>query len=184
MLSPWRTYSIKAPTERAGTSLVQPRCSEPYSTPAVDAARVLLESKCDVLAVNHESETLLHRAALPRDINTTELLAETRYTLRTVNVKAKNNSSKTAKQRLETVEPSAELLKAFTAMLRTVESARQCEINQYVFKDANQYQSGGSPTLSCSTTDSEELSAIAYHHRRSRLSEPPRQVSRNWASKY
>ena len=36
---------------------------------AVDAARVLLESKCNVLAVDHESQTLLHRAVLSRDIS-------------------------------------------------------------------------------------------------------------------
>lgn len=35
---------------------------------AVDAARVLLERKCVVLAVDHESQTLLHRAALLRDV--------------------------------------------------------------------------------------------------------------------
>ena len=112
---------------------------------AADAARVLLESKCGVLAVDHESQTILHRAALSRDVSIIELLAEKRYTLRTINVNAKDISGKTARQQLETVEPSAELLKAFTAMIAAVECARQtiqveealarrCENDQDVFK--------------------------------------------------
>jgi Ankyrin repeats (3 copies) len=92
---------------------------------AVDAASVLLESKCDVLAADHESQTLLHRAAPSRDIPTIELLAGKGYTLHTIDTNAKDNSGKTAKERLQTVEPSAELLKAFTAMIAAIESAKK-----------------------------------------------------------
>ena len=124
---------------------------------AVDAARVLLESKCNVLAVDHESQTLLHRAVLSRDISTIELLTEKSYSLRTIKVTSKDNSGKTAKQRLETVEPSAALLKAFTAMIAAIENAKQSvqaegaltshsENGQDVFKDAHEYQSEGPPT--------------------------------------
>lgn len=162
---------------------------------AVDASRVLLESKCDVLAVDHELQTLLHRAALSRDVSTIELLAEKRYTLCSIDVNAKDNSGKTAKQRLEAVEPSAELLKAFTAMITAIENARQtvqaegalarqCGNDQDVFKDANEYQEDGSSTSSCHTTDTEELSSGARRNVRARLTKPLKQVSRNWASKY
>jgi ankyrin repeat protein len=162
---------------------------------AVDAARVLLESKCDVLAVDHECQTLLHRAALSRDVSTIELLTAKRYTLRTVNVNAKDNSGKTAKQRLQTVEPSAELLKAFTAMLTAIESAKQTvqaegalarhsDNDQDVFKDAIEYQSDGSPTSSCHTTDNEKWSARGRRKGRARLTKPLNKVRENWASKY
>lgn len=148
-----------------------------------------------MLAVDHESQTILHRAALSRDVSIVKLLAEKRYTLRTINVDAEDNSGKTARQRLETVEPSAELLKAFTAMSAAIESARQsiqveealarrCENDPDVFKDANEYQSGGSPTSSSQTTDSEELSARARRKGGARLTQPLKEVSRNWASKY
>lgn len=151
---------------------------------AVDAVRVLLESKCDVLAVDHESQTLLHRAALSRDVSTIELLAKKAYTLRSIDINAKDNSGKTAKQRLQTVDPSAELLKAFTAMIAAVESARHSDIDKDVFKDAIEYQSDGSPTSSCPTTDNEKLSATACRKGRARLTKPLKQASRNWASKY
>ncbi|KAL9635454.1 MAG: hypothetical protein Q9164_003450 [Protoblastenia rupestris] len=150
---------------------------------AVDAAKVLLESKCDVLAVDHESQTLLHRAALSRDVPTIELLAEKRYTLYTININAKDISGKTAKQRLQTVEPSAELLEAFTAMIATVENvkqtiqaegalARRSDNDQDVFKDAIEYQSDGSPTSSCHNTDNEKLSAGARCKGRASSTQP------------
>lgn len=168
---------------------------------AVDAARVLLESKCDVLAVDHESQTLLHRAALSRDVSTIELLAEKRHTLQAINVHAKDISGKTAKERLQTAEPSAELLKAFTAMTAAIESATRAaqadgatarswpsENDQDVFKDAIEYQSDGSPTSSSQTTENENnLSARASRRKGrspSRLTKPLHQMSRNWASKY
>ena len=162
---------------------------------AVDAARVLLESNCDVLAVDHESQTILHRAALSRDVSTIELLGEKRYDLRTINTNAKDTSGKTAKQRLQTVEPSAELLKAFTSMIAAVESAKQIgqakeafarhsDNDQDVFKDAIEYQSDRSPTSSCHTTDNEKLSVRARRKERARLTKPLNHVSRKWASKY
>lgn len=92
-----------------------------------------------MLAVSHELQNLLYRTALSRDHSTIELLAEKQYTPRTVNANAKENSGKTAKQRLETVEPSAKLLKTSTAMISALKSASQCEIDQDVFKDANEY---------------------------------------------
>jgi Ankyrin repeats (3 copies)/Ankyrin repeats (many copies) len=162
---------------------------------AVDAARVLLESKCDVLAVDHESQTLLHRAALSRDISVIELLADKKYTIRAIDTNAKDKSGKTAKQRLQTVEPSAELLRAFTAMIVAVESAKQTiqakgalashpENDQDVFKDAIEFQSDGSPSSSCQTTDDERMSARVPCKGRATLTNPLNKVSRNWASKY
>ena len=122
---------------------------------AVDAARVLLDNNCDVLAVDHESQTLLHRAALSRDVPTIELLAEKKHALRNVDVNAKDNLDKTAKERLQEAEPSAELLKTFIAMIAAIKTARQSmqaeealarqsENDQEVFKDAIEYQSDGS----------------------------------------
>lgn len=162
---------------------------------AVDAARTLLESKCDVLAVDHESQTLLHRAALSRDAPTIELLAEKKYTLCSIDINAKDNSGRTAKQRLQTVVPSAELLIAFTTMLVAIESAKQTvnaegqfaklsNNDQDVFKDAIEYQPDGSPISSCHTTDDEKTSAGVRRKRRARLTKPLNRLSRNWASKY
>ena len=162
---------------------------------AIDAAMVLLESNCDVLAVDHELQTVLHRAALSRDIDTIKLLEEKSHTLHALDTNAKDISGKTAKQRLQTVEPSAELLKAFTAMVAAIESARQIvnlgdvavehpEYDQDVFKDAIEYQSDGSPTSSCHTTDNEKLSAGARHKRRPRFAKPLKQATRKWALKY
>jgi ankyrin repeat protein len=162
---------------------------------AVDAARVLLESKCDVLAIDHDSQTLMHRAVLSRDVSVIELLAEKRHTLRAININAKDKSGKTAKQRLQTVEPSAGLLKAFTAMIAALESAQQTieaegalasqpENDQDVFKDASEFQLDGSPTSSCQTTDDEKMSARAPCKGRAMLTKPLHKVSRNWASKY
>ena len=162
---------------------------------AVDAAKVLLESKCDVLAVDHESQTLLQRAALSRDVPTIEFLAGKKYTLYTININAKDISGKIARQRLQTVEPSAELLEAFTAMIAAVENikqtiqaegalARHSDNDQDVFKDAIEYQSDGSPTSSCHTTDNEKLSAGARCKGRASSTKPLNKVSRKWASKY
>lgn len=127
--------------------------------------------------------------------STIDLLAEKNYTLRAININAKDSSGKTARQRLQTVEPSAELLKAFTAMIAAVDSAKEIEqakgalamhseTNQDVFKDAIEYQADDSPTSSCPTTDNERLSAKARHKGKARLTKPLKQIGRNWASKY
>ena len=119
---------------------------------AADAARVLLEYECNVLAVDHESQTLLHRAVLSRDIPTIELLTEKSYLLSSIDINARDRSGRTARQLLQTVEPSADLLQAFTGMIEAIESARQAsqekekpalvsgsEHDQDIFKDAIEY---------------------------------------------
>ena len=162
---------------------------------AVDAARVLLENKCDVLAVDHESQTLLHRAALSRDVPTIGLLTEKSYTLRNVETNAKSISGRTAKEQLQTVEPSAELLRAFTTMLTALESAKMSaqtertlvkyfENDQDIFKDAIEFQSEGSPASSCPTTDNESLAAKRRRRGKTRLTKSLNRLGRNWASKY
>ncbi|MCJ1437804.1 hypothetical protein MMC27_007191 [Xylographa pallens] len=162
---------------------------------AVDAARVLLESTCDVLVVDHESQTVLHRAALSRDIPTINLLTEKSYTLQAIDVNAKDNSGKTARQRLQLMEPSADLLVAFTAMIAGIENAkktvqaeealaRNAETDQDIFKDAIEFQIDGSPSSSCHTTDNERVSITAHRKGRARSSQPLIKASRNWASKY
>ena len=148
-----------------------------------------------MLAVDHESQTLLHRAALSRDVSTIRLLAEKRYAIRNININGNDNSGRTAKQRLQTVDPSAELLKAFTAMIEAIESAKQTvqvegafvrhsDNDQDVFKDAIEYQSAGSPTSSCHTTDNEKLPAATRRKRSARLAKPLNKIGGNWASKY
>ena len=162
---------------------------------AVDAARVLLENKCDVLAVDHESQTLLHRAALSRDIPMIRLLSEKSYTLRNVETNAKSISGRTAKEQLQTVEPSAELLRAFTSMLTAVESAKlsaqtertlvkNTDNDQDVFKDAIEFQSEGSPLSSCPSTDNESLVAKRRRREKTGLTKTLNKLERNWASKY
>ena len=162
---------------------------------AVDAARVLLENKCDVLAVDHESQTLLHRAALSRDVPTIRLLTEKSYTLRNVETNAKSISGRTAKEQLRTVEPSAELLRAFTAILTALESAKMSaqtertlvkylDNDQDIFKDAIEFQSEGSPGSSCHTTDNESLAAKRRRRGKTRLTKSLNRLGRNWASKY
>ena len=153
---------------------------------AVDAAGVLIENHCNVLAVDHELQTLLHRAVLSRDIPTIELLAEKSHILGLVDVNAKDNSGKTAKQRLQTVEPSADLLIAFTAMIAALDNAKQTkqaksarskafEDEQEIFKDAIQYQPDRSPASSGQTSDDEKAQVA-------KLLQRPR--SQNWALKY
>ena len=162
---------------------------------AVDAARVLLENKCDVLAVDHESQTLLHRAALSRDIPTIELLSEKSHTLRNIETNAKSVSGRTAKEQLQTIEPSAELLRAFTTMLTALESARRSaqterprlknlETDQDIFKDAIEFQSEASPASSCPSTDNESLAAKRRRREKTRLTKSLDRLGRNWASKY
>ena len=164
---------------------------------AVDAARVLLENKRDVLAVDHESQTLLHRAALPRDIPTIKLLSEKSHTLRNVETNAKSISGRTAAEQLQTIEPSAELLRAFTTMLTALESARMSarqtertllkNLNtddQDIFKDAIEFQSDGSPASSCPSTDNESLAAKRRRREKTRLTKSLDRLGRNWASKY
>lgn len=162
---------------------------------AVDAARVLLENKCDVLAVDHESQTLLHRAALSRDVPTIRLLTEKSDTLRNVETNAKSISGRTAKEQLQTVEPSAELLRAFTAMLTALESAKMSvqtertlmkylDNDQDIFKDAIEFQSEGSPASSYPTTDNESLAAKRRRRGKTRSTKPLNRLGRNWASKY
>ena len=162
---------------------------------AVDAARVLLENKCDVLAVDHESQTLLHRAALSRDIPTIELLNEKSYTLRNIETNAKSVAGRTAKEQLQTIEPSAELLRAFTTMLAALESARRSaqterpllknlDTDQDIFKDAIEFQSEGSPASSCPSTDNESLAAKRRRREKTRLTKSLDRLGRNWASKY
>lgn len=70
-----------------------------------------------MLAVDHESQTLLHRAKLSRDVPTIELLAEKKHALGNVDVNTRDISGKTARERLQKAESSAELLKWFIAML-------------------------------------------------------------------
>ena len=162
---------------------------------AVNAARVLLENKCDVLAVDHESQTLLHRAALSRDAPTIRLLTEKSYTLRNVDTNAKNIFGRTAKEQLQTVEPSAELLRAFTAMLTALENAKMSaqtertlaknvDKDQDIFKDAIEFQSEGSPASSYPSTDNESLAAKRRGREKTRLAKPLNRLGRNWASKY
>ena len=162
---------------------------------AVDAAQVLLENKCDVLAVDHESQTLLHRAALSRDIPTIELLSEKSYTLRNIETNAKSVAGRTAKEQLQTIEPSAELLRAFTTMLAALESARRSaqterpflkhlDTDQDIFKDAIEFQSEGSPASSCPSTDNESLAAKRRRREKTRLTKSLDRLGRNWASKY
>lgn len=162
---------------------------------AVDAARVLLENNCDVLAVDHDSQTLLHRAALSRDVPTIRLLTEQNYRLRNVETRAKSISGRTAKEQLQTVEPSAELLRAFTAMITALESAKMAaqiertlvkhlDSDQDIFKDAIEFQSDGSPASSCPTTDNESLAAKRGRRGKTRLTKSLNRLGRNWASKY
>ena len=162
---------------------------------AVDAARVLLENKCDVLAVDHESQILLHRAALSRDVPTIRLLTEKSDTLRNVETNAKSISGRTAKEQLQTVEPSAELLRAFTAMLTALESAKMSaqtertlmkylDNDQDIFKDAIEFQSEGSPASSYPTTDNESLATKRRRRGKTRSTKPLNRLGRNWASKY
>ena len=166
---------------------------------AVDAARVLLENKCDVLAVDHESQTLLHRAALSRDIPTIKLLTEKSQTLRNIETNAKSISGRTAAEQLHTIEPPAELLRAFTTMLTALDrartSARQTERtllknlntdDQDIFKDAIEFQpEEKSPASSCPSTDNESLFAKSRRREKTRLPKSlDRLGRRNWAAKY
>ena len=170
---------------------------------AVDAARVLLENKCDVHAVDHESQTLLHRAALSRDIPTIKLLGEKGHTLRNVETNAKSVFGRTAMEQLQTVEPSAELLRAFTTMLTALQSARlsaqtakrppvenlNTDTDQDIFKDAIEFQSdaSSSPASSYPSTDNESLLAVKRGRRsreKTRLTKSLDRLGRNWASKY
>lgn len=162
---------------------------------AVDASKLLLEIKCDMLAVDHESKTVLHRAALSRDVATINLLTEKKYTLQAIDVNAKDNSGKTAKERLHVVEPSAELLVAFTALIGSIENdektvqaeealARNVGKDQDVFKDAIEFQKDGSASSSCHTTDNERAFTAARRKGRARLTQPLNRISRKWASKY
>lgn len=157
---------------------------------AVDAARVLLEKKCDVHAVDHKSQTILHRAASSRDISTIRLLTEKNYTLRHVEINAKRVLGKTAKEQLQTAEPSAELLRAFTAMLTALESAKlsaqteRLDNEQEVFKDAIEFQPEESPASSYPSTDTESLTAERRRKDKTVLRKSRNRLGQKWASKY
>ena len=163
---------------------------------AVDAARVLLESGCNVLAVDHEMQTLLHRAALSRDIPTIELLAEKRYNLSRIDINAKDKSGKTAKQRLQTLDPSANLLAAFAAMISAIENAQQMvrtelayskyyEDDLEVLKDAIEYQSDDSPVRFGQDTHNKKLTNKTQRRGKARLAKSISQLRpKKGASKY
>ncbi|KAF2219190.1 hypothetical protein BDZ85DRAFT_46813 [Elsinoe ampelina] len=162
---------------------------------AVDAARVLLDGGCDVLVVDHEAQNLLHRAALSRDIPTLDFIATNSHHFCGIDTYAKDASGITPKQRLDSVEPSAELLKAFTTMTIALESAKQLVREKQAaisypttdaddFKDAKEYISEDSSLSSFPNTDAEDTPAEKPRKQKHKLPKPLSKVRRDWSSKY
>ena len=127
--------------------------SVPFSTS--NRANILLTR----LNIYHD---LSHTLDLSRDVPTIGLLTEKSYTPRNVETNAKSISGRTAKEQLQTVDPSAEPFRAFTAMLTALENAersaqtertlvRDLHCDQDIFKDAIEFQSEGSLASSCPT---------------------------------
>ncbi len=162
---------------------------------AVDAARVLLERIYDVLAVDHESQTLLHRAALSRDITNIEFLGKDTRCVLSISTQEitrpeqlkrgfEQSNLRRAPQNVHSYDRSRRKRQANCNLQTKAALSRHTENDQDVFKDAIEYQSEDSPTSSCHTTDNENLSARARRKGKARLPKPPKQMSRNWASKY
>jgi ankyrin repeat protein len=92
---------------------------------AVEAAEVLLNFGVNVLAKDKSQQTILHRAAASRSQRMLKFLADkAAEKLAMVDVEAKDIGSMTARERLHELEPTAELLAAFTRLVSAISRAK------------------------------------------------------------
>lgn len=91
---------------------------------AVKAAEVLLNFGVNVLAKDKSQKTILHHAATSRSQRMLEFLADkAAQQLVNVEVEARDIANMTAQERLHELEPTAELLAAFTRLNAAISNA-------------------------------------------------------------
>jgi ankyrin repeat protein len=135
---------------------------------AVDVARVLMDYGANPNAVDNNSQTILHRAALSRNKAILEFLA-TRLELSSVDIEAKNNSDLTARECLLQLQPSVELLEAFESLTQAIRKAieiAKAERRQLSLKEAcyRVIELDPSPSGTGSSTPLPFADAVEYQH--------------------